>query len=321
MTVSFLVPGSSMMIVVNFTSFVPRMLSYWTSQTLSVGGFYLLYAIWRDFKNKPVTLNVRLGRWSMVYLSVLLLLPLAALFQKAGEQGITTFWEVATDPIACSAYAVTLGLGLQATLLNTFFGSLVAWVLVRYRFPGRRLLDAAVDLPFALPTSVAGLTIVTVYGDHGVFGPWLELLGLKVAFTRIGVTLAMVFVSFPFVVRAVQPVLRDLEPELEEASMLLGASFGQTFFRVLLPTLTPSLLTGAALGFSRAVGEYGSVVIVASNIPFRDLTAPVLIFQYLEQYNYTGATVVGTVILFASLLILLVINAIQQYGDRARKGF
>jgi sulfate transport system permease protein len=188
--------------------------------------------------------------------------------------------------------------------------------LVRYTFPGKRLLESFIDLPFALPTAVAGLTLATVYSDTGWIGSLFSPLGVKIAFTRLGVGVAMVFISLPFIVRTVQPVLGEMEKEIEEAAWSLGASKWETFWRVILPPLLPAILTGIALGFSRAVGEYGSTVIIASNTPFRDLIAPVLVFQSLEQYDYTGATIIGTVMLMVSLLLLLVINLIQAWGRR-----
>ncbi len=253
-----------------------------------------------------------IGGLAIAYVMLTLVLPMSALFWRAGQDGWSTFIQAATDSVALSAYEVTFITALLAALLNMVFGLLVAWVLVRYRFPGRRLLDAAVDLPFALPTSVAGITLATVYGDSSWLGTWLmQTFGVQVAFTRIGVALAMIFVSFPFVVRTVQPVLRSLEPELEEAAQVLGATPLQCFRYVIFPALLPSLLTGTALGFSRAVGEFGSVVIVASNVPFKDLVAPVLIFQELERYSYSSATALGSIMLLTSLLLLFILNFIQ----------
>lgn len=252
-------------------------------------------------------------RVTLGYLMLMLVLPIGALLAKASSQSPQDFLAIALEPVALSAYAVTLSTALLAALLNGVFGVLIAWVLVRYDFPGRRILDAAVDLPFALPTSVAGLTLATVYSDQGWIGSWLSSMGIHVAFSRLGVAVAMVFVSLPFVVRTLQPVLQEMERELEEAAWSLGASPWRTFWRVIFPPLVPAMLTGMALAFSRAVGEYGSVVIVASNIPFQDLIAPVLIFQRLEQYDYSGATVIGTVVLGISLCLLLGINWIQSW--------
>ncbi|KOR36377.1 sulfate transporter [Planktothricoides sp. SR001] len=250
------------------------------------------------------------------YLVLMLLLPIAALVTKSLTLGIGEFWRIATQPIALSAYEVTFITALAAGIINGFMGTLVAWVLVRYNFPGKKIIDAAVDLPFALPTSVAGLVLATVYSDRGWIGQIFAPFGIKIAFTRLGVFVAMLFISLPFVVRTLQPVLQEMEQEIEEAAWSLGASQWQTFRRVILPPLIPPILTGIALGFSRAVGEYGSVVIVSSNIPFRDLIAPVLVFQRLEQYDYAGATVIGAVLLIVSLVLLLVINFLQQWGRR-----
>lgn len=255
-------------------------------------------------------------RITLGYLTIMLLLPVSALLLKAATEKPIDFWRIATSPIALATYEVTFVTAFVAALINGVFGVLIAWVLVRYDFPFKRIIDAAIDLPFALPTSVAGLTLATVYSDNGWIGSLLAPLGIKVAFTRLGVGIAMVFISLPFVVRALQPVLQEMEKEIEEAAWSLGASQWQTFWRVILPPLMPAMLTGVALGFSRAVGEYGSVVIVASNIPFKDLIASVLIIQRLEQYDYSGATVIGTVLLGLSLLILFAINLLQAWGRR-----
>ncbi len=253
---------------------------------------------------------------TVVYLLFTLLLPIAALATKSLTLGWDKFWTVASSPIAVSAYEVTFFTSLAAGLINGVLGSLIAWVLVRYEFPGKKIVDAMVDLPFALPTSVAGLVLATVYSETGWIGQLFAPFGIKIAFTRIGVFVAMLFISLPFVVRTLQPVLQELEPETEEAAWSLGASEFQTFWKVIFPPLIPPILTGVALGFSRAVGEYGSVVLVASNIPFQDLIAPVLVFQRLEEYDYTGATVIGAVLLLFSLFLLLVINLLQQWGRR-----
>jgi sulfate/thiosulfate transport system permease protein len=255
-------------------------------------------------------------RITWIYLSVMLFLPIAALVFRSATLPPTKIWEIATSPMALSAYDVTFVTAIAAALVNGVAGLVIAWVLVRYEFPFKRLLDAVIDLPFALPTAVAGLTLATVYSDNGWLGSLLAPFGIKVAFTRLGVGVAMLFISLPFVVRTVQPVLQEMEPELEQAAWCLGASQWQTFWRVVLPPLIPAVLTGVALGFARAVGEYGSVVIVAANIPFQDLIAPVLIFQRLEQYDYAGATVIGAVMLLVSLLMLLGINLLQAWGRR-----
>jgi sulfate transport system permease protein len=250
------------------------------------------------------------------YLFLLLVLPTSALITKSLTIGWSEFWRIATSPEALSAYNVTFLTSLAAGAINGIMGTLVAWVLVRYQFPFKKFLDACIDLPFALPTSVAGLVLATVYSEQGWLGRFFVPFGIKIAFTRLGVFVAMLFISLPFIVRTLQPVLQEIEQDVEEAAWVLGASQWQTFWRVIFPPLIPPILTGIALGFSRAVGEYGSVVIVASNIPFQDLIAPVLVFQRLEQYDYAGATVIGTVLMLVSLLMLLVINFLQQWGQR-----
>ena len=268
-------------------------------------------------KSPPILDRVSLP-WLITvgYLTLMLLLPIAALLTKSISVGPAEFWRIGTSPVALSAYDVTFFTSLVAALINGVMGTLVAWVLVRYSFPGRKIVDAAVDLPFALPTAVAGLVLATVYSDTGWIGSLLKPFGVKVAFTRTGVLVAMLFISLPFVVRTLQPVLQEMEPEIEEAARSLGANSKETFLRVILPPLIPPILTGVALGFARAIGEYGSVIIVSSSIPFKDLIAPVLVFQRLEQYDYGGATVIGTVLLLISLVMLFVINALQQWGRR-----
>lgn len=250
------------------------------------------------------------------YLAFMLLLPTAAMLTKSLTIGPAEFWRIATSPLALATYDVTFTTSLVASLIDGVFGVLIAWILVRYTFPFRKFIDASIDLPFALPTAVAGLTLATVYSENGWLGSLFAPFGIKIAFTRLGVGIAMMFISLPFVVRTVQPVLMQMEKETEEVAWSLGASAWQTFWRVLLPPLLPAILTGIALGFSRAVGEFGSTVIISSNTPFKDLIAPVLIFQRLEQYDYAGATVIGMVLLIISLLMLLVINFIQAWGRR-----
>jgi len=259
----------------------------------------------------PWTWRITLG-----YLTVMLFIPIMAMFLKAGTVAPAKFWEIATSELALATYNVTFVTSLFAALLNGVFGTLIAWVLVRYDFPLKRIIDATVDLPFALPTSVAGLTLATVYSENGWLGSLLAPMGIKVSFTRLGVGVAMIFISLPFIVRTVQPVLQEMESEIEEAAWSLGASEWQTFWKVILPPLFPTILTGVALGFSRAVGEYGSTVIISSNTPYKDLIAPVLIFQRLEQYDYAGATVIGVVLLGISLVMLLAINFLQAWARR-----
>lgn len=255
-------------------------------------------------------------RITLGYLTIMLLLPITAMLLKASSVSPAEFWQIATSPVALATYDITFTTSIITALINGVFGTLIAWILVRYSFPLKRIIDASIDLPFALPTSVAGLTLATVYSDNGWIGSLFAPMGIKISFTRLGVGIAMLFISLPFVVRTVQPVLMEMEKEAEEAAWSLGSNDWQTFSRVILPPLLPAILTGLALGFSRAVGEYGSTVIISSNIPFKDLIAPVLIFQRLEQYDYAGATVIGMVLLIISLLILLSINLIQAWGQK-----
>ncbi|MBW4451193.1 MAG: sulfate ABC transporter permease subunit CysT [Nostoc indistinguendum CM1-VF10] len=266
---------------------------------------------WKRLRRVPWTWRITIG-----YLTVMLFIPITAMFLKASTEPPTRFWAIATSDIALATYNVTFVTALFAAFLNGIFGTLIAWVLVRYDFPLKRLIDATVDLPFALPTSVAGLTLATVYSNNGWLGSLLAPLGIKVSFTRTGVAVAMIFISLPFIVRTVQPVLQEMEQEIEEAAWCLGATQWQTFWKVILPPLFPTILTGVALGFSRAVGEYGSTVIISSNTPYQDLIAPVLIFQRLEQYDYSGATVIGIVLLSISLVLLLAINFLQAWARR-----
>ncbi len=267
------------------------------------------------FTDKLPKFNVN---WLIIisYLTLILIFPSAALITKSFSLGPEEFWRIATSKIAISAYNVTFFTALFAAAINGVMGTLIAWVLVRYDFPGKKIIDGAIDLPFALPTSVAGLVLATVYSNQGILGKFFGIFGVKIAFTRLGVFVAMLFISLPFIVRTLQPVLQEMEREVEEAAACLGANEFQTFTKVILPPLIPPILTGVALGFSRAVGEYGSVVLVASNIPFQDLIAPVLVFQYLEEYNYAGATVIGTILLLFALISLLGINLLQQWSRR-----
>lgn len=254
--------------------------------------------------------------WTFIflYLIFLLVFPISILIYRSSNELFNSFFQRATDEVALSAYFVTFSLASIACLLNTFFGFLIAWVLVRYKFPGKKILDIAIDLPFALPTSVAGFTLVSVYGDQGLIGLILKKLNIQIIFTRLGIVIAMVFVSFPFIIRALQPAIEVLEREFEQAAWILGASPWHTFYSIIFPTLLPSLLTGLTLSFSRAVGEYGSIVIISSNFPLKDLIASVLIFQCFEQYDYTGATVIGTVMLIISLCLLIFINFLQSWN-------
>ena len=252
--------------------------------------------------------------FTLVYLSLLVLIPLAGLFAKSASLSAAELLAAVGSPRALAAYRLSFGASFAAAAANALLGLVVAWVLVRYRFPGRGAVDALVDLPFALPTAVAGITLTTLLAKNGWIGRFLEPLGIAVAYTPLGIAVALTFVGLPFVVRTVQPVLQDLEPEIEEAAASLGASRWLTFRRVLLPTLWPALVTGFALAFARAVGEYGSVVFISGNMPGRTEIAPLLIVTKLEQYDYAGATAIATTLLVISFALLLAINALQRFG-------
>ena len=253
---------------------------------------------------------------TLTYLSLLVLLPLATIFFRSAEFGWGHFWSSATSPRVLASYRLSFVASLIGATINAVMGLLVAWVLVRYRFPGRKVVDALVDLPFALPTAVAGIALTTLYAPAGWIGQYFEHLGIKVAFTPLGIVVALTFIGLPFVVRTVQPVLQDLEREVEEASASLGASRWQTFRRVLLPPIMPALLTGFALAFARAVGEYGSVVFISGNMPMKTEIAPLLIMTKLEQFDYAGATAIAVVMLIFSFVVLLTINVLQWLGRR-----
>ena len=257
-----------------------------------------------------------LNSWIFIflYLNFLLIFPISILIYRTSNELLGAFIQRATDEVALSAYFVTFSMASIACFLNTFFGFLVAWVLVRYKFPGKKILDIAIDLPFALPTSVAGFTLVTIYNEKGLIGSYLSKLNVQIIFTRLGIVIAMIFVSFPFIIRSLQPAIETLEDEFEQAAWILGASSWQTFYSIILPTLLPALLTGLTLSFSRAIGEYGSIVIISSNFPLKDLIASVFIFQCLEQYDYIGATIIGTVMLTLSLFLLICINFFQNWN-------
>jgi sulfate transport system permease protein len=257
--------------------------------------------------------------YTMVYLSLLVLIPLSAVFIRSLGLGWGHFWEVVTAPRVIASLRLSFGASLIAALINAAFGLIVAWVLVRYSFPFKRLIDAMVDLPFALPTAVAGIALTALYAPTGWLGRWLQPLGVDVAFTPLGVVVALTFIGLPFVVRTLQPVLEDLDKEVEQAAATLGASAWQTFARVLLPALWPALITGFALAFARAVGEYGSVIFIAGNMPMKSEIAPLLIVTKLEQYDYAGATAIAVVMLVLSFALMLGINALQGWA-RSRHG-
>jgi sulfate transport system permease protein len=253
---------------------------------------------------------------TLTYLSLMVLIPLSGVFLKTATLTWARFWTVVADPRVVASFQLSFGAAVVGASINVFCGLLVAWVLVRYRFPGRRLVDAMVDLPFALPTAVAGIALTTVYAETGWIGQILTPLGVKVAFTPLGVVVALTFIGLPFVVRTVQPVLQDLEAEVEEAATSLGASRWQTFRRVVFPTLLPALLTGFTLAFARAIGEYGSVVFISGNMPMRTEITPLLIVTKLEQFDYAGATAIAMVMLVASFGLLLAINLLQWWTRR-----
>lgn len=269
---------------------------------------------WRRFSILP-GFGLTLG-FTMAYAGLLVLIPLAGLFVQSATLGWEGLWREVTTPRALAAYRLSLGASVAAAAVDVVFGFVVAWVLVRYRFPGRRLLDALVDLPFALPTAVSGIALTMLFADRGWLSALLAPLGVRVAFTRLGIVVALIFIGIPFVVRTLQPALGELSNELEEAAATLGAGRWHTFRRVLWPALVPASLTGFALAFARAVGEYGSVVFIAGNMPMRTEIVPLLIIIELEQYDYAGATALGATMLVLSFALLLAINLVQLWGRR-----
>jgi sulfate transport system permease protein len=254
--------------------------------------------------------------FTVAALGLIVLIPLSALVLRAASIGPTGFWAIASDPRTLAALRLSFGAALIAAAINTVFGLLLSWVLVRYRFPGRRFIDAAVDLPFALPTAVAGIAMAAVYAPNGWIGSIADKLGFKIAFTPLGVVLALVFIGLPFVVRTVQPVLEEIERDIEEISALLGASRLRTIFQVVLPQIYPALLTGATLAFARGIGEYGSVIFIAGNIPMVSEIAPLLIVIKLEEFDYQGATVIALLMLIISFVMLMLINLFQAWSRR-----
>jgi sulfate/thiosulfate transport system permease protein len=258
--------------------------------------------------------------YSLLYLSLIVLIPLTMVFLKTASLSWEQFWAAVTAPRVVASYGLSFGASFVAALVNAVFGLLVAWILVRYSFPGKSLVDGLVDLPFALPTAVAGIALTAVYAGNGWIGRYLELVGIKAAFTPLGVVIALTFIGLPFMVRTVQPVLADLEAEVEEAAASLGASRWQTFSRVILPSILPAVLTGFALAYARAIGEYGSVIFISGNMPMQTEITPLLIMTKLEQFDYAGATAIALVMLVVSFALLLLINLLQwwsrkRYGD------
>ncbi|WP_248925720.1 sulfate ABC transporter permease subunit CysT [Paenibacillus hamazuiensis] len=254
--------------------------------------------------------------YTVLYLSLIVLLPLSGIFIKTSSLSFEQFWKTVTDARVVASYRLSFGASFGAALINTFFGFIVAWVLVRYRFPGKRIVDALVDLPFALPTAVAGIALTTIYSKNGWIGSFLEPLGIKIAFTPLGVMLALTFIGLPFVVRTLQPILEELDKETEEAAVSLGAYRWRTFIKVIFPQLLPPLLTGFTLAFARSVGEYGSVVFISGNMPMKTEITPLLIMTKLEQYDYSGATAIALVMLVISFVLLLITNYLQWRTTR-----
>jgi sulfate transport system permease protein len=250
---------------------------------------------------------------TILYLGLIVLIPISTLFVKTAAIGWPSFWHIVTTPRALASYRLTFGASLLAALVNGLFGFLVAWVLIRYPFRGKRIVDAMIDLPFALPTAVAGITLATLYAPHGWIGSGLARLGIQGSFSPLGVVIALTFVGLPFVVRTVEPVLQQISPDIEEAAAILGATPSQSFFRVLLPILLPASLTGMTLAFARAIGEYGSVIFIAGNMPLKTEITPLLIVTKLEQFDYAGANALAVVMLVISFALLLMINTLQRW--------
>jgi sulfate transport system permease protein len=258
--------------------------------------------------------------FTVFYLSLIVLIPLSALFIKTASASWEHIWQTISNPRILASFKLTFTASLVAAVANAFFGFIVAWMLVRYDFWGKRIVDAIVDLPFAMPTAVSGIALTTIYSSRGWIGQWLEPMGIKVAYTPIGIMIALTFIGLPFVVRTLQPALEDLEAEVEEAAASLGASRWKTFHRIIMPTILPALLTGFSLSFARALGEYGSVVFIAGNLPMKTEITPLLIIMKLEEYDYTGATAIAVVMLIASFFMLFVVNVLQWWASRRQRG-
>jgi sulfate transport system permease protein len=254
--------------------------------------------------------------FALVYISLIVLIPLAALVLRSAGLGWSGFWTIATDPRVVASLKISFGISFAAALINAVFGVIVAWVLVRYDFPGRKLLDAFIDLPFALPTAVAGIALTAIYAPNGWIGAWLAPLGIQIAYTPLGILVALTFIGLPFIVRTLQPVLEDLDREVEEVAATLGAGRFTTIRRIVLPVLLPPLLAGFALAFARAVGEYGSVIFIAGNIPYVSEIAPLLIIVKLTEFDYAGATTIATIMLIISFVLLFIINLLQSWVSR-----
>ncbi len=254
--------------------------------------------------------------YTVFYLSLIVLIPLSMLFSKTSTMGWSAFWDVILSPRTLAAYRLSFGAAFVASCINVVFGFLIAWVLARYQFPGKRIVDALVDFPFALPTAVAGISLAALYSSNGWVGQYLYKMGIQSAYSTLGITLALIFIGLPFIVRTVEPILEDLDPELEEAAASLGAGRWQTFVKVIFPVLLPSILTGFSLSFARAIGEYGSVIFIAGNMPGKTEIAPLLIITKLEQYDYQGATAIAVVMLLVSFVLLAFTNFLQWYSAK-----
>lgn len=256
---------------------------------------------------------------SLLYITLLVLIPVSMVFFNSSSLGLTKFWEIASSERVVASLKISFGTSFLAASVNTVFGLLIAWVLERYSFPGKKIVDGLIDLPFALPTAVAGISLTTLYAQNGWIGKFFEPLGIKISYTPLGITVALIFISFPFVVRTVQPVLQSIDTEVEEAATCLGATRFQTFYKVIIPQLLPSLITGFALAFARALGEYGSVVFISGNMPLKTEITPLLIRTKLEQYDYAGGTAVAAIMLIISFIMLLIINLFQWWASNRHK--
>lgn len=261
--------------------------------------------------------GITLG-YTVTYLSLVVLIPLAGLFIKTASLSLSEFWRIISDVRVISACKLTFGAALLAALVNSIFGTILCWVLVRYNFPGKKIIDAVIDLPFALPTAIAGIALTALYVPEGMIGRYLDLIGVKIAFTPLGIVVALIFVGIPFVVRTIEPMLQVIDKEVEETATILGAGRWQVFTKIIFPNILPGLITGFALAFARGIGEYGSVIFIAGNIPNVSEIVPLIIATKLEQFDYTGATAIAVVMLIVSFIILLLINIIQLWSEKRR---
>lgn len=269
-------------------------------------------------KKKRILPGFRINlTFTLIYIFVLLIIPLVLVFINASKLGIDGFIETVTNDRVLASFKVSFGAAFIASLINGFFGLIISWVLVRYKFPLKKIFETFIDLPFALPTAVAGITLTTLYSENGVFGRFFEIFGIKISYTFLGIVVALIFIGLPFVVRTIQPVIQNLDKEVEEAASSLGANYFQIFIKVIFPELLPAIFTGVALAFARGVGEYGSVVFIAGNMPMKTEIAPLLIMTKLEQYDYSGATAIAAVMLILAFIVLLLINILQGLKSRS----